>query len=120
MSKTMPHLNDEHMQLYEWSGTGIWGTSIPAKSKRTHPWRASYAVLGVLTSLLVLNGCDSQASAEQASEQIEQRMKDRPLYDDAANQPMPGAEAGAPAADEAPAQPGEAIEPPGEDQQTPQ
>jgi hypothetical protein len=116
MSKAMPHLNDEHMQLYEWSGSGIGGTSIPAKSKRTHPWRASYAVLGVLTSLLVLNGCDNQDSAEQASEQIEQRMKDRPLYDDAASQPMP--EAGAPAADEVPAQPGETIETPGEGLQT--
>ena len=116
MSKTMPHLNDEHMQMYEWSGTGIGGTAIPAKSKRTHPWRASSAVLGVLTSLLVLNGCDNQDSAEQASEQIEQRVKDGPLYDDdAASQPMP--EAGAPAADEAPAQPGETIEPPGEGQQ---
>ena len=77
MSKTMPHLNDEHMQMYEWSGTGIGGTAIPAKSKRTHPWRASSAVLGVLTSLLVLNGCDNQDSAEQASEQIEQRVKDK-------------------------------------------
>lgn len=115
MSKTMPHLNDEHMQLYEWSGAGTY-ISIPAKSKRTHPWRASYAVLGVLTSLLVLNGCDNQDSAEQASEQIEQRMKDRPLYDDDASRPMP--EAGAPAADEAPAQPGETIEPPGGDLQT--
>lgn len=117
MSKTMPHLNDEHMPLYEWSGTGI-GISIPARSKRTHPWRASYAVLGVLTSLLVLNGCDNQGSVEQASEQIGQRMNDRPLYDDAASQPMPEAEAGAPAADEAPAQPGETIEPSGEDMQT--
>ena len=117
MSKTMPHLNDEHMQLYEWSGTGI-DRSIPARSKRSHPWRASYAVLGVLTSLLVLNGCDNQASAEQASEQVEQRMQDQPLYDDAASQPMPEAEAGAPAADAAPAQPGETSEPLGEDQQT--
>lgn len=110
MSKTMPHLNDEHMQLYEWGGIG--GISIPAKSKRTHPWRASYAVLGVLTSLLILNGCDNQDSAEQASEQIGQRMKDRPLYDDAASQPIPEAEAGAPAADETLASPGETIEPP--------
>lgn len=117
MSKTMPHLNDEHMQLYEWSGTGIGGTSIPGKSKRTHPWRASSAVLGVLTSLLVLNGCDNPASAEQASEHVEQRMQDQPLYD-AASQPMPEAEAGAPAADAAPAQPGETIEPLGEDLQT--
>lgn len=92
------------------------GTSIPAKSKRTHPWRASYAVLGVLTSLLILNGCDNQDSAEQASEQIKQRMKDQPLYDDAASRPMP--EAGAPAADEAPAPPGKTIVSPADEQQT--
>jgi hypothetical protein len=110
------HLNDEHMRLYEWRGAGIGG-SIPARSKRSHPWQASYAVLAVLTSLLVLNGCDNQDSAEQASEQIEQRMKDRPLYDDAASRPMP--EAGAPTADEAPAQPGETIEQLGEDMQQP-
>lgn len=116
MSKTMPHLNDEHMQRYEWSGTGIGESSIPAKSKRTHPWRASYAVLSVLTSLLILNGCDNQDSAEQASEQIKQRMKDQPLYDDDASQPMP--EAGAPATDEAPAPPGETIASPADDQQT--
>lgn len=116
MSKTMPHLNDEHMQLYEWSGIGIGEASIPAKSKRPHPCRASYAVLGVLTSLLILNGCDNQDSAERASEQIKQRMKDQPLYDDATSQPMPGA--GAPAADEVPAPPGETIALLGEDQQT--
>ena len=115
MHKTMPHLNDEHLQLYEWSGTGI-GISIPAKSKRTHPWHASYGVLALLTSLLILNGCDNQGPAEQASEQIEQGMKGQPLYDDAASRPMPP-EAAGPAADEAPAQPGEKIEPLGEDPQ---
>lgn len=119
MNKTMPHLNDEHMQLYEWSGAGIEGAPIPAKSKRTHPWGASYAVLGVLTSLLILNGCDNPDSAEQASEQIEQRMKNRPLYDDAASPPMSAAEAGAPTADQTFAPPGEATDASGEDPQSP-
>lgn len=118
MSKTMPHLDDEHMQLYEWSGTGIGETSIPAKSKRTHPWGASYAVLGVLTSLLILNGCDNPDSAEQVSEQIKQRMKDQPLYDDAANPPMSAVEAGAPAADQTFTPPGETTDAPGEAPQT--
>lgn len=116
MRKTMPHPDDEHTQPYEWSRTGIAGLSISAKSKRTHPWRASYSILGVLTSLLILNGCDNPGSTEQASEQIEQRLKERPLYDDAASPPIP--EAGAPAADETPASPGETIEPPGKDQPT--
>ncbi len=71
MRTTMQHLNDEHMQLYEWSGAGI-ASAIPARSKRTHPWHASYGVLAVLTSLLILNGCDNAGTAERAGEQVDQ------------------------------------------------
>jgi hypothetical protein len=87
MKQPMKYLNDEHMQLYEWSGLGDgMGGPCPARSKRTHPWHASYSVLAVLTSLLILNGCDKQRSAEQA------------LFDDS---PTPPAypEAAAPAAE---------------------
>ncbi|OJW42234.1 MAG: hypothetical protein BGO60_13780 [Thiobacillus sp. 65-1059] len=71
MRTTMQHLNDEHMQLYEWSGAGI-ASAIPAGSKRSHPWHASYGVLAVLTSLLILNGCDNAGTAERAGEQVDQ------------------------------------------------
>jgi len=71
MRTTTQHLNDEHMQLYEWNGAGI-ASAIPARSKRTHPWHASYSVLALLTSLLILNGCDNAGTAKRAGEQVDQ------------------------------------------------
>jgi hypothetical protein len=71
MQKTMQHLDDEHMRLYEWSGTSA-GIPLPQRSKRSHPWHASYAVLAVLTSVLILNGCDGKSPATPASEQVGQ------------------------------------------------
>lgn len=68
MRKTTQHLNDEHMVLYEWCGARTVGHG-PAKSKRTHPWHASYSVLAVMTSLLILSGFSSRSPAEPASGQ---------------------------------------------------
>lgn len=88
MKTANKHLNDEHMQMYEWSGLGAVATgTLPAGSKRTHAWHASYGVLAVLTTLLILNGCDSQTAAEQASEQVGQAAEgtaDPRLFDDSA------------------------------------
>jgi len=101
MRKIPQYLNDEHMKLYEWSGAGAGiALSLPAKSKRTHPWHASYAVLATLTSLLILNGCISKPSAEQAALDFQQR-KARP-HDAMTAQPIP-VEAAAPAAEGGPA-----------------
>ena len=106
----MKHLDDEHMRLYEWSGAGA-GTvfSMPDKSRRTHPWHASCAVLSVLTSLLILNGCDSNTSTEPASGQatLEGRRDKAPPDNASAAQPAPvdavapgaGCEAGTTGAD---------------------
>jgi len=98
----IPHyLNDEHMKLYEWSGAGTgFAFSLPDKSKRTHPWHASYAVLAALTSLLVLNGCISNPSAKQTSEQdaLDFQQKKAPPHDTKAAQPVP-VEAAGPAAE---------------------
>jgi hypothetical protein len=121
MHKT-PHLNDEHMQLYEWGGTGI-AFSLPAKSKRSHPWHASYAVLGVLTSLLILNGCDNQGPAERAGERVDRSVREmkeeaNALFDDATAQPSPAQEAGK-ALGDARGQTGEKIEQMGKDMQGP-
>ncbi|MHB1185968.1 hypothetical protein [Thiobacillus sp.] len=118
MRKITQHLNDEHMQLYEWSGTrtGI-AFNMPAKSRRTHPWHASSAVLAVLTSLLILNGCDKESVAEQASAQAGQALretKEPPLFDDSTAQPAP-TEAAAPAAEELSEQAGEHTVQPGEE-----
>ena len=124
MHKTMPHLNDEHMQLYEWSGSGTEiAFSTPAKSKRAHPWHASYAVLAVLTSLLILNGCDKQGPAERAGEQMDRSVQDtkeeaNTLFDEPTTQSGPAQEAGK-ALDDAREQTGEKIEKLGEDMQKP-
>lgn len=104
MKQILKYLNDEHMRLYEWNGLG-GGMSGPGqeRSKRTHSWHASYAVLAVLTSLLILNGCDKQGAAEQASEQVGQAAQEPPH-----DTPTAPAEAAAPAAGDAsePAAPG--------------
>jgi hypothetical protein len=124
MHKTMPHLNDEHMQLYEWSGSGTEiAFSTPAKSKRAHPWHASYAVLAVLTSLLILNGCDKQGPAERAGEQMDRSVQDakeesNTRFDEPTTQSGPAQEAGK-ALDDAREQTGEKIEKLGEDMQKP-
>ncbi len=100
MRKHIQH-PDEHMALYEWCGAGTGGTGLPApaEAKRSHPWHASYGVLTVLTSLLILYGCDKQAPAGQASESNErsvQEMKEQasPLYEEATDKPGPAEESG--------------------------
>ncbi|HBU28703.1 MAG TPA: hypothetical protein DEB56_02710 [Thiobacillus sp.] len=118
------HLDDEHMQLYEWSGAGTgMPHALPAGSKRSHPWHASYAVLALLTSLLILNGCDSKGPAEKAGEQVDQAMQEMKeeageLVDDVTTEPGPAQEAGR-SLDEARDQAGEKIEQLGEDLQKP-
>lgn len=76
MYKSTQYLNDEHMRLYEWSGGGAgMHPAIAAKSKRTHSWHASYDVLALLTSLLILNGVDTKGPAKQAGAQVAQAVQ---------------------------------------------
>jgi len=99
MRKMPQYLNDEHMKLYEWSGAGAGiAFSLPAKSKRTHPWHASYAVLASLTSLLILNGCISKPSAEQVALKFQQSKA--PPHEATTAQPVSG-EAAGPSAEDA-------------------
>ncbi len=105
---------------------------LPHKSKRTHAWHASYAVLAVLTTLLMLNGCEKQGPAEQAGSQVDQAVKDMDLPPPSAgnpgesnmgdhnniNQPGPAQEAGK-ALDEAREKMGEKLEEAGEKMQQP-
>lgn len=70
------HLSDEHMRLYEWAGAGTGMTHHVQRPKRSHPWHASYAVLAVLTSLLILNGCDDRGPTQEASEQAESALRE--------------------------------------------
>jgi hypothetical protein len=94
------HLDDEHMRLYEWCGAGTgMNHPLPSKSKRSHPWHASYSVLSLLTTLLILGGCDSKGPAERAGEQVDQAVQDvkdtaANLYDDAVTEAAPAQEAG--------------------------
>jgi hypothetical protein len=109
MRKTMQHLDDEHMQLYEWSGAGAGTNSgIPARSKRAHAWHASYSVLALMTSLLILNGCN-KGPVEQSSELAgkETEKKGGPLFENAASRPEPAEspEAAGPEMDETPSEP---------------
>jgi hypothetical protein len=88
MRKTSHYLDDEHMQLYEWSGASA-GTvcGIPEKSERTFHWFAAYSILALMSSLLILNGCKTQSPAEQAVEEM--KMKGRSLYEEATSRPVP-------------------------------
>ncbi|HEY9097795.1 MAG TPA: hypothetical protein VIN38_02895 [Thiobacillus sp.] len=105
---------------------GATAVCAPRKSKRTHAWHASYAVLAVLTTLLMLNGCDKQGPAEQAGSQVDQTVKDMDLpppsagnpSDHTINQPGPAQEAGK-ALDEAREKMGEKVEEAGERMQQP-
>lgn len=92
MDQTMPYLNDEHMQLYEWSGAGagITLTRLPKARRRARAWHPLYGILALLTTLLALTGCDSPGPAEGAGEQVEQAIQD--MHDAQARQPQkPGA-----------------------------
>lgn len=111
------HLDDEHMRLYEWSGAGP-GTlaGIPEKPKRPHPWHASYGVLALLTSLLILNGCDRKGPAEKAGEQVDQAIQG--MKGDTPLQPGPAEKAGR-SIDQAREKAGQKIQQLGEDMQKP-
>ena len=113
------HLNDEHMQFYEWSGAGtgmqhavMQHAALP-RSKRSHPWHASYAVLALLTSLLIVSGCDSKGPTEKAGEQVGKAREEEAgkRIDEAPAEPGPPQEAGR-GLDEAREQTGEASQKP--------
>lgn len=43
-------------------------SDAPRKSKRTHAWHASYAVLAVLTTQLLLSGCNKEPDGQVGAE----------------------------------------------------
>ncbi|MFP5404421.1 MAG: hypothetical protein ACLGG2_06990 [Gammaproteobacteria bacterium] len=110
-----PHL-DEHMTHYEWSGAGTgMAHRLPADAKRDHPWHASYGILALLTTLLILNGCDRQGPAERAGAQVDEAVQE---MKEAVAEPGPAQQAGQ-ALDEAREDLGEKVEQIGEDMQKP-
>ncbi|MBN8759992.1 MAG: hypothetical protein J0I94_06145 [Thiobacillus sp.] len=117
MKHPAPHLADEHMNLYEWNGN-VAHFGFPAETRRSHRWHASYGVLAVLTSLLLLNGCDRQGPAEAAGERIDQAVEDTQdkateLYNGVVGEPGPAERAGE-AVDDAREAAGEKLERAGE------
>lgn len=108
------HLDDEHMQFYEWSGTA-GGAVMPAARKRRHPWHASYAVLALLTSLLIV-GCDNKQPATHAAEDIERTGERESEPAQAAADSAPDDAGTTPAGGIEPIEP---IEPPGSTLQAP-
>lgn len=105
--------------------------TTPLKSKRTHAWHASYAVLALMTSLLALSGCNKEP-AEQAGSEVDKAVQNmqesmpapsagipesNPV-EDSVNQAGPAQEAGQ-AIDEAREKAGQKIERMGEKLQQP-
>lgn len=94
MRKPAPHLADEHMNLYEWSGAPARFDPF-VETRRPRRWHASYGVLAVMTSLLILGGCNRQNPAETAGEPVDQSQgigaapahDATPLYDETARPP---------------------------------
>lgn len=111
MTTSHCHLDDEHMRFYEWSGAA-GDAVLPAARRRRHPWHASYAVLALLTSLLILQGCDNKGPAERAGEDIDRALQGQ------RNAAGPAQEAGR-ALDDARETTGEKIEQLGKDLQEP-
>ncbi|MDQ1314018.1 MAG: hypothetical protein QG662_127 [Pseudomonadota bacterium] len=71
MRNSSQHLDDEHMKLYEWSGAGTSVIfSMPPKSKRTHPWHASYAMLAVMASLMTPTGHSIKIPVKQTGMRV--------------------------------------------------
>jgi hypothetical protein len=74
--KTMRHLDDEHMRLYEWSGAGAaMPRALSAGPRRMQRWQASSAVLAVLATVLILNACDNETPLQTADEQVAQTLE---------------------------------------------
>lgn len=108
--------DDEHMTHFEWSGAGTgMAHTLPVDTKRDHPWHASYGILALLTTLLILNGCDRQGPAEHAGAQLDEAVQDTK---DTVAEPGPAQKAGR-ALDDAREHAGEKIEQTGEDLQKP-
>ncbi|MDP1535459.1 MAG: hypothetical protein Q8L92_17920, partial [Rubrivivax sp.] len=101
----------EHMRFYEWSGASN-SAMLPAARRRRHPWHASSAVLALLTSLLIVQGCDRKGPAERAGENVDRAMQGL------RNAPGPAQEAGR-TLDDARETTGENIEQMGKDLRDP-
>ncbi|OYY80103.1 MAG: hypothetical protein B7Y33_04265 [Hydrogenophilales bacterium 16-62-9] len=89
MRKTQNHLDDEHMRLYEWSGTGA-ACAVAAQYSRVPPRHAACGVLALMTSFLILGGCNSKSPAAAISDRGDElNPKKESLYEAAKPKPAP-------------------------------
>ena len=110
MRKTPQYPNDEHMQFYEWCGSGpATICDLPAHSRLTTSRRTACGVLALMGGLLMLAGCANQSPAEQANGQAAEEpnpMKAGSLYEENTSKPasIPSPEASGHAMGETPAE----------------
>lgn len=71
--------NNANLKCYPWRNAET--EPAPQRTKRMHSWRASGAVLAILTAALLLNGCENKGAAEQAGTQVDEAA--RSMNDDA-------------------------------------
>ena len=73
-----------HYPLHE-----VGSETAQQKSRRRHSWHVCWAALAILTTFLLLNGCDHKGAAEQASAQVEEASRGMKNSADALNQVAP-------------------------------
>lgn len=109
MPSSPPYLNAEPMKPYPLQDAG--SESSLQRSERKHTWRNRCAALAILTTFLLLNGCEKKEVAEQAGAQVDEAARSMKDPVDAINQAAPP-QAGP--VDEMGRSPDEAVEYPGE------
>lgn len=79
--------NNTYLKRYPWRDAEA--EPVPQRTKRMHSWRASGAVLAILTTVLLLNGCEKKGAAEQAGAQVDEAARSMNDAADPINQVAP-------------------------------
>lgn len=87
MPSSPPSLNAEHIKHYALHDVGS-GTALQ-RSRHRHTWRVCCAALAILTTFLLLNGCEKKGVAEQAGAQVDEAARSNKDPVDAINQAAP-------------------------------
>lgn len=116
MPSSPPCLNAEHMKPYPLHDAGA--APVLQRSRRMHTWRVCCVGLAILTTFLLLNGCDNKGAAEQAGAQVDEAARGMKDSVDTTNQVAPPqagpVEGTGRSLDEPVEHPGEKIEPMGD------
>lgn len=87
MLSSPPCFNTEHMKPYPLHDAGA--ETSPQQSTRRHTWRICCAALAILTTFLLLSGCEKKGVAEQAGAQVDKAARDMNDPVDTINQLAP-------------------------------